>query len=193
MSEDILGLLDAVKNNRVKTNREMEKIRGDITLSLEGKRMKLENAYRDGVLEHKKLINRYKIAVNSLKEDVTRNIYLHPNSYGFNSDSQIKEMRELIEKSEVAFEKKEFDNLIERAMNMRDKSLIRALGSVAYTKKDYESLEKLKTIDTSISKVLDFEKGFGSLADANTKLELSVMLRGVEKPNDISQAVLNET
>lgn len=193
MSNAIGEVLESIKKNRVEANKKIEAIRKDVTLSPEGKQIALTKVYKDSHLEHKRLINRYKIAVDNRKNELVRNVYLHPIAYSLNTDNQINIMRELVEKSELAYKANEVNSLTERALGMRDKSLIRALGSVAYAKKDYATLEKLKNSDSAIGNVLDFERGFGELADASTKVQLNIMLRGVEKPNEVEQAVFNES
>lgn len=192
MSNAIGEVLESIKKNRVEANKKIEAIRKDVTLSPEGKQIALTKVYKDSHLEHKRLISRYKIAVDNRKNELVRNVYLHPIAYSLNTDNQINIMRELVEKSELAYKANEVNSLTERALGMRDKSLIRALGSVAYAKKDYATLEKLKNSDSAIGNVLDFERGFGELADASTKVQLNIMLRGVEQPKEVEQVVFNE-
>lgn len=193
MSNAIGEVLESIKKNRVEANKKIEAIRNDVTLSPEGKKRELTKVYREGILEHKRLINRYKIAVDNRKNELVRGIYLHPIAISLNTDNQISAMRELVEKSELAYKTNEVNSLADRALGMRDKTLIRALGSVAYAKKDFATLEKLKGSDNAVGNVLDFERGFGELADASTKVQLNIMLRGVEKPNEVEQAVSNES
>lgn len=193
MSNAIGEVLESIKKNRVEANKKIEAIRKDVTLSPEGKKRELTKVYREGHLEHKRLINRYKIAVDNRKNELVRGIYLHPIAISLNTDNQISAMRELVEKSELAYKTNEVNSLADRALGMRDKTLIRALSSVAYAKKDFATLEKLKGSDNAVGNVLDFERGFGELADASTKVQLNIMLRGVEKPNEVEQAVFNES
>lgn len=193
MSNAIGEVLESIKKNRVEANKKIEAIRKDVTLSPEGKKRELTKVYREGLLEHKRLINRYKIAVDNRKNELVRGIYLHPIAISLNTDNQTSAMRELVEKSELAYKTNEVNSLADRALGMRDKTLIRALSSVAYAKKDFATLEKLKGSDNAVGNVLDFERGFGELADASTKVQLNIMLRGVEKPDEVEQAVFNES
>lgn len=187
----ILKLIEKVENNRVETEKKIAEIRKDITLSANGKGTKLSKVFSEGKLEHKRLMQEYKLAKEGIKKDLIRDIYLHPIAMGMNTDNQIKEMRELVERAELAYKNEEIESLTDRAIGMRDKSLIRAIGSVAYAQKDFTRMEKLETIDRAVSEALEYERGFGELATYQKKVGLNMIMRGIEEPAEVSQSVKN--
>lgn len=188
---NILEIIEKIEKNRVETGKDIAAIRKDITLSPEGKRMKITKVFSSGKLEHKRLIQEYKLAQEDRKKDLVRGVYKHPSAYGSNSEEHISEMRAMVEKAEAAYKSGELEALIERAIGMRDKILIRAVGSVAYAKKDYRTMEKLETIDGAVREALDYERGFGELASPQLKVELNMLMRGVEEPLEVSQSDRN--
>jgi hypothetical protein len=192
-----LNIFEQIKANRAETYRKIEELRADKTLSAEGKRVKISQAYREGIEKHKQLISHYKAEVESRKNEVVSNLYRHPLELFGHTDVRSKgfvtELRELIEKAEAAYKsgEKEVNALTERAINMRDKAMIRALSAVAYANGDYKHLEALADHDAAAKSALEFEQGLGEFRDAQTKLQLQSALSGIEAPPEVSSADKN--
>jgi len=166
-----------VRDEYIKGDRE---IRDDENLSLQGKVQKLDEHYQAYKVKHEEVIKSYKTWRENARERLVKKIYSHP----VLSVTGAERLRPLIEKSEEAYKTgyKEFKTLAERAINMRDKEQIRAVAATAYSKADWETLRKLNSYDGAIEDILIYERLFGALSDATTKMKINIELRGLTKP-----------
>lgn len=152
-----------------------QEIKDDENLSIRGRQKLLDElfeAYRD---KHKVVMKRYQAWRENTKERVIREVYSHP----VYTESGAEKMRPLVERAETAYREGEraVEALTERAINMRDKEMIRALVATSYSRRDWETLQALKDYDVVAFQAVDFETLFGALGSPSLKMQMNLELR----------------
>ena len=177
-------------------SKEYEAIENNPNLSKAGRDAELSKAYNQARDKYDAYVQTIKdnleIKRSSLLKDAVRNPSEH---YGMPASKEnTAEMRSLIAQAEDVYQKGSSDvqKLIQRAKNMNDTAMIRALSFVAYHANDKALCSQLAEVSEPMRKLYDFEVNQGIFMSIEDRVYSALANVSLTKPSGLSQQSLND-
>jgi len=176
--------------------KQYDAIENNPNLSKAGRDAELSKAYNQARDKYDAYVQTIKDNMDVKRSSLLKDAVRHPSdNYGtLPSKENTAEMRSLIEHAENTYQKggSDLQRLLERAKNMNDTAMIRAISFVAYHAKDKGLCAQLAEVSEPMKRLYEFEESQGIFMSVEDRVYHALAQVSLSKPSGLSQQSLND-